>query len=196
MEKQEPTFSPEESLRVISTMIERTRHTVGDSSHYFLLWGWAVFIGSLLQYYLKVIAEYPHHYYAWLITPVALLVHILFLLRDKRRVRVKTFIGEASEYLWTAIGFSFLVFAFIFAKIGWQYCYPFYILLYAVGTFVSGRLIRFTPLVAGSIICFPLAAFTATAGENQQILLLAAAILVSYIIPGHLLQIQYKSQRN
>jgi hypothetical protein len=36
-------FSPEESLKLIQLMIDRTRRTISVNSRYFLLWGWATF---------------------------------------------------------------------------------------------------------------------------------------------------------
>lgn len=192
MNDNDKEFSPAQSLQLIQSMIETTKHAIKDSSHFFLLWGWAVMLGCILQYILMVVVEYPHHYLAWLITPVALLIHLVLVIRQARHEKVKTFVGEANAYLWISIGFSFMVLAFIFARIGWQYCFPFYILFYGLGTFVSGSLIRFRPLVVGGICCFFFAAIAAYIPYHLQMLLAAFAILVSYIIPGYLLRIHYR----
>ena len=173
-------------------MIETTRHSFSDRSHYFLLWGWATFIGCVLQYFLMVVVQYPYHYYAWFVTPIALLWHFALLYRDRKKDRVKTFINEATGYVWMAIGFSYMALSFVFTKIGWQYCFPFYILMYGIGTFVSGKLITFKPLVYGGGACLALAAFAAYFSYPVQILLAAFAILISYIIPGHLLRNHYR----
>jgi len=194
MDNNEKDFSPQESLQLIQSMIETTKHSISDQSPFFLLWGWAVMIGCLLQYYLKVIADYPQHYYAWFVTPVALAIHIYLVIKFTKKVKVKTYINDANTYLWTALGFSFFAVAFIFSRIGWEYCYPFYIILYAIGTYVSGSLIKFKPLIIGGSICFVLAIVTVNLSFDMQILMLAAAILVSYIIPGHLLMIQYRKK--
>jgi hypothetical protein len=188
-------FSPADSLMVIRSMIESTRHSIRDSSHYYLLWGWATMVGCILQYLLMVVVEYKHHYYAWFVTPVALVIHLIFVLRDKKHERVKTYISEAYQYLWMAIGLAFLVLAFIFTKIGWQYSFPFYILFYGIGTAVSGALLKFRPMLWGGIVCFLCAAFAAYIPYTLQILLTAFAILVSYIIPGHLLRIHHRRQQ-
>lgn len=175
-------------------MIDKTKHSISDKSHFFLLWGWTVFIACVLQYWLKVIMDYPQHYYAWYVTPVALAINFYFVFRDKKKEKVQTYIGEAFKYLWIAIGSSFMVLAFIFSNIGWQYCYPFYILFYAIGTYVSGSLIKFKPLIYGGIICFLLAIIAERMDFDSQILMLAFAVLISYIIPGYLLRQQYKKQ--
>lgn len=192
MPNKEKTLSPQESLALIQSMIETTRHSMSDKSQYFLLWGWAVMIGCMLQYFLKVIINYPQHYYAWFITFVALAIQLILSIKEKKNERVKTFIGAAHMYLWTALGLSFFALGFIFSKLGWQYCYPFYIILYGVGTYVSGSLIKFKPLIIGGILTFPIAIATPYFNFDTQILMLALAILISYIIPGHLLRKQYR----
>ncbi len=190
-----PIFDPAESLAIIKSMIETTKHAISDSSHYFLLWGWTTMLGCLTQYVLMAVVKYEHHYYAWFITPVALLFHVVFLIRDSKKQKVKTFVSEANSYLWTAVGFSFLILAIIFSKIGWQYCFPFYILFYGIGTSVSGSLLRFKPLIAGGITCFVLAGLAVYLSYENQILIASVAILISYIVPGLLLRNSFKQKQ-
>lgn len=188
-------FSPLESLQLIRSMIETTKLSISDNSHYFLLWGYATFIGSLTQYYLLAILHSPYHPLAWLITPFAILLHVYFIFKDKKHERVKTFISEATGYVWFIIMFAYFIFFFVFSKIGWQFCFPFYIMLYGIGTYITGSLLKFKPMVWGGIICMFLAALTPYVQYNLQILLSAFSILISYIIPGHMLRIQYKKQK-
>jgi hypothetical protein len=195
MEVPEKDFSPEESLKLITSMIETTKNSISDRSHYFLLWGWAVVIGCLIQYYLKVVVDSPKHYYAWLITPIAFVLHFIFIYNDRKKDRVKTFINQANVYLWTALVLSFIVFMFVFSQIGWQYCYPFYILLYGIGTFVSGSYIKFKPMIIGGLLCFPLVVVCVYSHYDVQILITAFAIFISYIIPGYWLRKHYKKQK-
>lgn len=192
MKTADKDFDPEESLAIIRTMIEATKASIKDSSHYFLLWGWATMIGCIIQYVLLNIVHYKHHYYAWFITLVALVIHFVFIIRDSKTESVKTYISQANSYLWMAIGFSFMVLAFIFSRIGWQYSFPFYILFYGLGTSVSGALLQFKPMVLGGASCFIFAAVAAYIPYDLQILLTAFAILVSYIIPGYLLRARHR----
>lgn len=189
----EKEMSPQESLSLISSMIEKARHTFSDSSQYFLLWGYAVFIASAAQY-VMISVNYDKSYMAWWIIVPALAVHFMLVARESKREKVSTYISEANGYLWMGIGFCFAVLSLVFAKIGWQYSFPFYVLFYALGTFVSGSLIRFKPLIVGGIISFVIAAGIAYFDYKTQILLAAVSILVSYIIPGHLLRARYKHQ--
>ncbi len=196
MDNKENEFSPQESLRLISSMIETTKNSMSDSSVYFLLWGWGVLVICVAQYCLKVIIKYPNDAIVWLAIPVILIVHIFLVIKKRRKEKVKTFIGEANAYLWTAIGLSFFVLIFIFSKTGWRNCVSVYIIMYAIGTYVSGCLIKFRPLIIGGLICFLLAAIAVFLSDDSQIIMLALAILVSYIIPGHLLRIKYGKQQS
>ena len=195
MNNMEKEFSPQESLRLISFMIETTKNTMRDTSGYFLLWGWAVMLACLLEYLLKVWFNYPNPGIAWFLMPLALLFQVYFVLRDRKRETVRTFLNEAYAHLWIAIGLAFLVLIFIFLRIGWQDCAVFFILLYAIGTYVSGSLIKFRPLVIGGMICFPLALVASWLNFDYQLATLALAILISYIIPGHLLRLKNRKQQ-
>ena len=196
MEPNEKQLHPQDSMALIQSMIQTTKRSIGDSSHYFLLWGWSVLIGCLLQYYLIAIADYQHHYYSWfIITPLTLAIHFYFISKDEKKVRVTTFIDEATGYLWVALAVAFVVFGFIFTKIGWQYSFPFYILVYGIGTYVSGAMLKFKPLIIGGISCGIIACVTAYVPYEFQILLTALAMVLSYIIPGHILRNRYKKSK-
>ena len=180
-------FSPQESLQLIQSMISKTKADLGENRFYFLLWGWTSFIAIAGQYLLKVVFSYEHHYIIWLLTVVAAVITVMHLRTRSSRERVWTYVGENMSYLWMGLGISFFILSIIFSKMGWQYCYPVYILLYGLGTFVSGRIIKFRPLVVGGIINWALAAASVFFYFDQQMLFAAAAIFSSYIIPGHLL---------
>ena len=193
MDNIENEFSAEESLKVIRSMIESTKASISDHSHYFLLWGYATVIGCLLDFILLYVVNSPYHYYAWLITILTFIPHFILLRRDKKHRKVSTFINEAIYYVWVIIGISFWVLNVAFIKIGWEYSFTFFILLYGIGTFISGSLMKFKPMRTGGIICMFLVALAPYLSFPFQVLLGAVAILISYIIPGHLLRNQYKA---
>jgi hypothetical protein len=96
--------------------------------------------------------------------------------------------------LWTAIGFSFCCIPFI-ASTAKANIIPFIILLYGIGTYVTGKIINFKPLIIGGISCFVLAICITFINNENRLLILAFALLVSYIIPGILLKRQFSKQQ-
>src|SRR5215467_9817609 len=122
---EEEKFSPEESLRLIQSMIDKTKTAAADDSFYFLLWGWLVFVASILQYSLKVFFNSPYHYLAWSLMFVGAIVSAFYGYNKNRKRKVKTYVEEILDFLWIGIFFSYVILAFVFSQIGWQHCSPF-----------------------------------------------------------------------
>ncbi|MES2372357.1 MAG: hypothetical protein V4557_07245 [Bacteroidota bacterium] len=198
MQTDEKELSPQESLDLIKSMINKTKGEVADDSFHFLMWGWLVFSCCLASYILKVVIHYPDHFIVWWLMPVGGVVSAIYGAKQSRKQKVKSFLDEALGYLWIAIAVSFIVLVIVNMTSGgaWQTAFTYYILLYAIGTFVSGSLLRFKPLIIGGLINFALAAISPKFNYENQLLLGSVAILISYIIPGHLLRIKYQKQKS
>ncbi len=181
-------FSPQQSIQVIQSMIDKTKAGLSENSIYFLLWGWLVFAGCILQYTLLVIIKVQYHYLAWLVVIPGIIFSIVYSIKYKRKRKVKTYVSESMRILWSGMSISFMALCFILSNIGWQYAFPIYILFYATGTFISGGILQFKPLQLGGIICWVLAVLATFVSYQNQILFTAAAILASYLVPGYLLK--------
>jgi hypothetical protein len=188
--QEDKDFSPQESLALIQTMISKTKDSFADNTFYFLFWGWLVFGCCVVSYSLKVFLHYPNHFYIWWLMPVGGVITWIYGARQAKKERVKSFVDEALDYVWMAVGLAFFVLVLVNVIGGqtWQTAFTYYILLYAIGTFVTGNLIRFKPLIIGGLINFVLAVVSIRFGYDNQLLVGALAILISYIIPGHLLR--------
>jgi len=186
----EDKFSPQQSLLLIQSMIEKTKENISENRFYFLLWGWVTFIGILIQFFLKVVVEYRYHYLVWLLTFLPIIITIWHNKRMERKHRVRTYIGESMSSLWTGIGISFFVLIFLISNTsqGWLIGYPFFILFYGLGTFISGKILQFRPFIIGGVINWFLACGAILVHFDYQMLFAAAAILVSYIIPAYLIK--------
>jgi uncharacterized membrane protein len=196
METNEKELSAQESLQLIRSMINKTKDSVADDSFYFLLWGWLVFFCCISSYILKVYFNYQQYYYVFMTMPLGGVISAIYGARQSRKQKVKSFVDAALDYVWIALGLAFVALIFIDANSNrWQSAFTYYILLYAIGTFISGSLLRFRPLVIGGLINFVLAAVSARLNYDYQLLMGGLAILISYIIPGHLLRIRYQKQK-
>ena len=186
-------LSPQESLLLIQSMIDKSKLSFSDNSFYFLFWGWLVFFACIAQFVLKVWLQYPYHFIVWWTMPVGGIITAIYGNRQAKKEKVKTYVGDAMDFVWTAIAFAFIVLVLINIAGGyWENAFTYYILLYAIGTYVTGKFIKFKPLVIGGCINFVLAVICSKLLFDYQLLMGATAILISYIIPGHLLRKQYK----
>ncbi len=184
----EENFTPAESLRLIQSMIEKTKGRLSGNSHYFLLWGWLTFAACTGQFVLKHFLGYEKHYQVWGVVFIGIVGSIYFAVRDARTRKVKTYVDEMMTHLWIGMGITFFIVSMILGKIGWgSTVFPFFMVLYGLGTFVTGSVIKFKPLIIGGIVSWILAVIAVYLSYDYQILMGALAILISYIIPGHLL---------
>jgi hypothetical protein len=195
MENHPESLSPEESLQVIQSMIDQAKTTVADKSFYFLLWGWLVFAGAIGQYLLIVVFPTDLNPLVWTVMFIGLIVSPIHAARQKKVRTIKTYVDEGLGNIWMVVGVVQGLIVYVFMRRGdWEHCYTIFILTYSIGCFLTGRLLRFAPLVRGAIFCWVLAVLTTEVGTNANILLLAAAVLCSYIVPGYMLRSQYKHQ--
>lgn len=192
MDEKDP-LSVEESFEIIQSMIDKAKNSVADNSYLFLLWGWLVFIACIAQFTLKVFFNYTHHYYPWAILIIALGISIFRDRKNTVRSGPKTYVDYSIEILWMAVISSYALFTLIFFRVGWEHCYTFYIFLMSIGCFLTGKLLSFYPLVMSAAISGGLALLTTFISYDYDILLCGLAILISYIIPGYLLRLQFRA---
>lgn len=189
----EENFSPQESLRLIQSMINKTKQDISDSSIHFLVWGWITFIACTGQFVLKNIFNYEKHYLVWLLSIVGIIFSNWYSFKEEKTRKIKTYVGDSIKHLWIGMAIAYFVLSILFTKIGWNtQVFPFFILLYGLGAFISGSIIQFRPLVVGGIIAFLLAIASVFGKYDYQMLFAAAAILFSYIIPAYLLRFKNK----
>jgi hypothetical protein len=107
---------------------------------------------------------------------------------------VITVIDKAMMYLWW--GFLVLILIVLIMtgvnKMPWQSTYPLIISLYGFGTFVSGGILKFKPLLLGGVACWIIAIVAFFVSPENVLLLTALSIVVSYLIPGYMLK--YKKE--
>ena len=186
MEQKEQELSEKESLAVILNMIQAAKTGIKDNSFYYLLWGWLVFIASITQYFLlafdKAYASLP-----WMLMPVGGIITGIYSYRQKKTQHVKTYVDEFMRYVLTAFMASLLIVLACQFRLGLS-TYPMIMLVYGIWLYISGGIIRFRPLMAGGIINWGFATGALFVDFKMQLLFLAMAVLLGYIIPGHLLK--------
>lgn len=183
------SLNKQEGFEIISKMINSSRQKITDNSFFFLLWGWTVFVAALLQYVLFSL-EMEMHYLPWIfLTTAATISHILYGLKHHKGITTKTYLDDFLKIMWMsiwvvlALGFPLIVFMANFKT-----AYMFIILLYSLGSFITGVLIKFKPLFFGAIISALCCINFAFWGFPEVLLIMAVSILFTYIIPGHLLK--------
>lgn len=178
----------EKQLKMIEEMIASAKVKASEGSIYYLIWGWLVLIAAACNFILLNYTNYENHWIAWpILMALGGIISGVVGFRHKKKATVKTYVDRAMGYLWGAVGITLLVVLIAMIKVGPLVAYPILIFLYGIGTFVSGGILKFKPLVVGGIACWVIGSIAVYVNFSDQLILLATAIVVSYLIPGHLL---------
>jgi len=190
-------FSAEQSLHIIQSMIEKAKHDVASNSFYFLLWGWLIFIAAVMHFVLMKFTDFEYPYIVWNLMWIGGIASMIKGIKESRQRVVKTFVGEAMKYFGISQAILYGGLIVIFGNYDlWHLSFPFYILMYAVACFFMGALLQFPLLKWTGLLCLPIIIVSLFLSFQWQLLLLALAILISYIIPGHVLSAREKLLNN
>src|SRR6185436_14453640 len=77
-------LSPEQSLQVIQSMIEKAKNQFSENGHLYLLWGWVIFIASAGQFILLNLVHYQNHSIVWFLPWLAVIYQAFYLAKRKK----------------------------------------------------------------------------------------------------------------
>jgi hypothetical protein len=187
MENEEKVMTGEESLKIISAMINKTKFDIRQGSFYLLFWGWLIFVCSLSEFLLKKFAGLEHSYYVWLLVIPGVFVSMLYGFITGRKAKVQTYTGMIYMWIWLGFFIAATVLFIVHSKSMYSVA-PYILLLAGLPTFISGFLIKFKPLIVGGICFWAIALAIYFAGTDSYSLGSAIAMLLGYLIPGYLLK--------
>jgi hypothetical protein len=187
MENEEKQMSGEESLRIISEMINKTKVNISHGSFHLLFWGWLIFAISLSDFLLTRFSAYAHPYNVWLLVIPGVFISMTYGFLKGRKATFHTYADRL--YMWTWMGFlAAATVLFIIQSKRMDQVGPYILLLAGFPTFVSGFIINFRPLVFGGICFWIMALAVSFAGPAIAPLGLPLAVVAGYLIPGYMLK--------
>lgn len=187
METEEKVLTGEESLKIITNMINKTKVNIRQSSFHLLFWGWLLFFCSLSEYLLLKFTDLANPWYVWYLVIPGAFVSMIYGFIKGRKERVYTY--ATSLYIWTWIAFmaaAVVLFTIIWGR--WELFASLILMLSAVPTFISGMIIKFRPLLIGAFTFWIFALVARFSGPDIAPLAVPAAMLTGYLIPGYLLR--------
>ena len=192
----EKTLTPEESLRIIQKSISNSRKNMREGSFYYLLWGWALILASLANYFLIRYLIGQEQYddimlmslLAWGVFIIAaMIIQFVYQSRSGKKERVVTHLDRYLTILWVAAGMLMGLMTFLSLKVN-AYPTPFILGVTAMATAVSGLMVRFRPLVIGAMVFLAAAVISSFLNGTDQLLVFAVAMLLGYLIPGYIIR--------
>jgi hypothetical protein len=186
----EQSFTPQESLLLISRTIEETKQRFQENGHILILWGSLTFFVFLSQYVLVLLGLHKLFDIAWtcILFPLGGIYTFLHVRRKEKRNNIpKTIFARIIGTMGWVVGMNLLVLGFIFGDQLGKAIAPVFIILLALFTIMTGISIKFKPLTVGGILLnlIGLGTFLVNPDYHGFSMMLGAA--VGLIIPGILL---------
>jgi hypothetical protein len=187
----EKTMNNEESIIFIQRMINTAKEDLEDDSFQYLLWGWLVFAACAINYILMEIS-FEMNWIGWaVLMPLGGIISMIYGYRQGRKQKAQSYINELMKYVLISFMVSLFFVLFFMNKLGLA-TYPLIMITYGVWLFISGGALKFKPLIAGGIVNWILAIIAFFVTFKLQLIFLALAVLLGYVIPGHMLRSKYK----
>lgn len=187
MEQLEKTLSPQESLRVIRETIDLAKRSFRDNGFHFLLWGWLVVLASTANWYLLVNRLHPNPEIVW--AAMVLIGVPAALIREwlrSKQAQTPNLFHRMYGFIWLGFGIS-MALAIPLAVSNGLSTVPFVLVLMGFGTFMSGIILSFKPLVFGAATIWAGALWCLFLSPDQHLLVQAGCAVLGYLLPGYLL---------
>ncbi|MGF1585544.1 MAG: hypothetical protein ACFCUM_09505 [Bacteroidales bacterium] len=189
MEKQE--FDEKQAIDVIRSMILHSQKKYGKGADHFIVWGWCIVTAAVLTYmnFLLKLGISPG--FIWFpAIGLPLVIAILKGVKSPTKNQRRSFIEYSLSGIWLGSNGVWLVMVLLGFTYGWVMIYPAFIAFFAWGTFTTGVILKFKPLIIGGFSAFILAIAAVFVTTAEILLIMALAITITYIIPGYMLKKQ------
>jgi hypothetical protein len=183
----------QKSLEIIQQMINQAKSNITDNGLGWLLWGTMIFLASLSTY-IFIYADAANIYLGWNIFGVFTIVMLTYDIFKPKRKTVRTYIGDLLRLV--DIGFTICLFTVIFSinvAVSANAGFGFFLMIFAFLMLIKGGAVKSRSLMIGAAVNWAGAiAMFLNKDFKYDMLIMAGAVLIGYIIPGLLLWMKYK----
>jgi|SRR5688572_11928377 hypothetical protein len=180
-------LTAQQSLDIITSMIRQTKVNAVANTFYFLLWGWTIAICNLAVFLALRFTDLSNPTIIFAVTIPAAIASIIYGIRQDRSHVASTPLDNINKWIWIGFGITCFVFAYFGERTNWQ-INPIILCMSATPTFVTGIILKFRPLMIGGIAFWVFGIVCFLVPTELQFLLAAIALVIGYIVPGHMLQ--------
>jgi hypothetical protein len=183
------TFTPEESLLLITKTIEETKDRFKENGHILVFWGTLIIIVFGSQLILSLLEFYKYTMYPVYLFPIGGIYMLYIWIKDKKQNKPKTIVGNILGNLGWVVGMNLMIMGFLLSdKLG-EAMAPVFLILFALFVIVCGLTIKFKPLTIGGVLVNLIALGSFFLDRDYHGFSMMLGALVGLIIPGLLLNI-------
>lgn len=187
MKNEEKVMTGEESLQIITEMINRTKVNFSQSIFHLLLWGWLVLACSIFEFLLTRFTSFATPWCVWYLTIPGVFVSMIYGSVKGRKARTSTY-GDMIN-MWTWLGYIVaIIILFVLMRNNLENIPAFVLMLTGLPTFISGFVIRFRPLILGGVSMWIFSLVACFGGQDIAPFAVPVAMITGFLAPAYLLR--------
>ena len=190
-------LSTEKSLEIIHQMISQAKANFTDRGLSWLLWGTMIILASLSTFFF-IEGKAENVFLGWNIFGIVTIILLLYDILRPKKTAVKTYVNDLMKMV--DIGFMVSMFTIIFSMnvaVDPNAGFGFFLMIFAALMLVKGGAVKSWSLMVGAAVNWAGAiAIFINKIFKYDMLIMAGAVLIGYIIPGIILWLQYKKANN
>lgn len=190
-------LSNEKSLEIIHQMIQQAKNNITDSGLSWLLWGTMLFLTCIATYiFIDMDARYI--FLGWNVFGGITIVLLSYDIFRPKQIKARTYVDDLMQMVDIAfIVCMFVIIVSMNVAVGPNAGFAFMLMIFAFLMLVKGGAIKSNSLKVGAIVNWAGAiAILINEELKYDMLIMAGAVLVGYIIPGLILRAEYRKQTN
>jgi hypothetical protein len=186
----ERPLSEQQSLEIITKMINKAKDDYEETGIGTLIWGSLIALCSAItfgNFYWKI----PAFDYVWFLTLFALIPQIIISVRAAKRKKYKSYGDEAMGAIWISFAIALFLVSIYSSKYQLPNAGALFMIMYGIPTFATGYINHFKPMIFGGIVFWICAVFCFYIQFPYIMLFTVAAAIIAWIIPGLILRRRY-----
>jgi hypothetical protein len=188
MKNKSDNLSPQQSLEIISQMIQQAQGNISKNSFYFLLWGWVIAIANFGMYSIVKFTPYPKYApLMWFLSIPAWIATVIYANKHAKEQGTVTHLDTVTKWLWICMALAILPVWIFGAKINWN-VNAIVLMPIGIATFLMGIIIRFKPLLFGGATFWVASVLCYLVSPVDQCLIAGIAVMLGYLVPGYMLR--------
>lgn len=221
---EEKQISEQESLRLITEMIQKAKRSYHESGTGAILWGSVIAVCGLVSF-AAMQWQFSVGFDVWLLALAAILPQVFLVIRERKQRKALTHTDAVLNQVWMVYGISIFALVFYFnivpsvtdrllhnegavimqrdSATGIEKPFRYFVassgslllLLYAIPTLITGLTYRFRPMLIGAIFCYAFFVLSLFTTTKWDMLFNGLAAIGNWLIPGLLLRKRYAIQK-
>lgn len=210
--EEEKRLSEQESLELITKMINKAKGSYHDTGIGPILWGSVIACCSLVTFF-QIQFQFHLPFDIWLLTLIAIIPQVFISIREGRMRKAMRYEDVAMSYIWMSFGISIFLLIHIninvaeklnpllagYAKLnssasGFEYgsySTSMFLLLYGMPSILTGGIMKLKPMLYGGILCWVCCVISVYTDLKTDLLLMALSAIAMWLVPGIILRRRY-----